>query len=444
MKKALSLTALSAALLISFPAFAADAPDAGAKPAPAAAKPVKPPSEMFEALSALGNEIKDVFGASKGNPIPYLDKLAAHEYSADTRAKLAKVFGSTEPLTIKRATSDAGMLVYTIAAPAHSYTDAAAVTTKWSDMSMNLVLDKAGQNMTAKGAWPSFSISDKAMTMTASGMTMHSAQRRNAQDVWLGKVQMDIGSVAFAAPAGGGAVLEGISFSGAVSQRGKVADIAYAFGIDTVKVGAEKSDALRMALRLTNIDMKAIEAMNDGLVKVERSSGAALTPEQQLAKVMTLFKAMGKTAAARGSALEIDDLSVGFGGNRAVIKGKLSLAPASEADFASPDRLSKKVVARLNVRLPVVLVTDIAKAVMAHDAKTKGKQMSAEEVAQGAQTLTDVMVGKMLNGGFAKLDNGVLLSLIEFKAGKLTFNGKEVALPKRSAAPRKPAAAAGQ
>jgi hypothetical protein len=59
------------------------------------------------------------------------------------------------------------------------------------------------------------------------------------------------------------------------------------------------------------------------------------------------------------------------------------------------------------------------------------------------QTMTDVVVGKLVGGGYARLENDVLVSNLEFRGGKLTANGKEVGLPKigagRCAAGRGPA-----
>jgi uncharacterized protein YdgA (DUF945 family) len=423
-KKVLALTALSAALLVSFPALAADT--APASPPAVAANAVKPPSEMFEALAALGAELKAAVGTGKGNPIPYLDKLAAHAYSDATKAKLGKVFGKTEPLTITRGAADAGMVSYAIAAPAYSYTDVNATTTAWSGMNLNLLLDKDGRNMTSKGAWPSFSISDKDMGVTVSGMTFDGKQRRNERNIWLGKVNGNIGKIAITPAGKPGAVLENWAFTSSAVQRGNGVDLSYDSNLKAVKVGGEQLDDVRFAMRMTNMDMRMLEKLSDSLAQAD-SSGK--TQAQQLAMVTEQFKAMGKSIATRGSSFEIEELSAGFRGNRAVIKGKVSLAPSTDADFASAAKMSKKVVVRLNVRVPVAFINDIAKAVIAQQAEAKQQPMTPDAIAQAAQSISDVVVGKLLNGSMAKLENGVLLSLIEFKAGKLTFNGKEVPLP---------------
>lgn len=438
-KKALTLSALSATLFLAFPAVAADAAAAAAPVVPAenGAQPAKPPSEMFEALAALGAELKAAIGSAKGNPIPHLDKLAAHQYSDATRAKVNKVFGSTEPLTIRRSAAAAGMVAYTVDAPAHRYTDSNATTTAWTALNMNLLLDKDGRSLVTKGGWPSLSISDKDMGMTVSDITFDGAQRRTDRNIWLGKVNANIGAVTFAPGGKPAAVLEGWAFSSNTVQRGSGVDISYDSRLKALKAGGDQFDDLRFAMRMVNIDMRALEKMTDGLAAAD---SAGKTEAQQLAMVVEQFKALAKSAAARGSTFEIDDFSAGLHGNRAVIKGKVTLAPSTDADFASAAAMSKKIGARFNVRVPVVFVTDVASAVISSQAASKGQPMAADALAQAAQSITDVVVGKLLNGGLAKLENGVLLSLVEFKRGKLTFNGKAVALPQTGTAPPKPAA----
>ena len=243
MKKALALTALSAALFASFPAVGADAPAAepvAAAPAKPAVKPFSSP--MIDALTALGTELKAAMGTGKGNPIPHLDKLAAHQYSPATVEKLRKVFGTAEPLQIKRSDAVPGMVGYTISAPAHSYTDPEnGSTVAWEDLKLDMTLDKQGRDLTSIGSWPSVSISSKDVTVTASGMTMQSKQHRTAQDLWLGKMQAGIDTIA-AGPGGKGVLFEGFSVTAAATQRGTGVDFAYDTRIKSIKADTVQID----------------------------------------------------------------------------------------------------------------------------------------------------------------------------------------------------------
>ncbi|MES2317825.1 MAG: DUF945 family protein [Pseudomonadota bacterium] len=437
MKKVLVLSALSASLLVSFPSFAVEADKpviavANVKPA----KPVKPPSDMFEALAALGTELKAAIGSGKGNPIPYFDKLAAHQYSDATKQKVTKVFGNTEPFTIKRSAAEGGMLSYVLNAPAHNYLDSNATTIAWSELDLSVLLDKAGRNMSTKGNWGSFSIADKTFGMAITDITLEGKQRRNAQNLWIGKINGGIGKIAITPAGTAGGAIEGITFASSAVERGTAVDIGYESNIKAIKFADEQVEDIRFAMRMLNIDMRALEKMTDGLANAEK---AGKTPEQKLALTMEQFKLLGKSVAKRGSALEIDEFSAAFHGHRAVIKGKVWLTPSTDAEMANMTKLVGKINARVNVRVPVALVNEVAKIVMAKQAAAKGEKPTPEATAQMAQSVTDVVVGKMLNGGYAKLEDGVLIALIEFKNSKLTFNGKEVALPKTPPKPAKPA-----
>jgi uncharacterized protein YdgA (DUF945 family) len=249
-------------------------------------------------------------------------------------------------------------------------------------------------------------------------------------------MQAGIDTIA-AGPGGKGVLFEGFAVTAATTQRGTGVDFAYDTRIKAIKADTVQIDDVRMNMRMSNIDMRLLEKLGNEYNLAER---AGMKPEQQAALMFKLFKAMGKSAAARGSALDIDEISAGYRGNRFVIKGKLSLAKSTDAELASMAGVAKKVNVRLNVQVPLALVTDVAMVVMAKQAEAKKEPMSEAALAQAAQIVTDVIVGKLLTGNLAKLENGVLVSLIEYKAGKLTFNGKEVALPKP--APAAPQAAA--
>jgi hypothetical protein len=62
----------------------------------------------------------------------------------------------------------------------------------------------------------------------------------------------------------------------------------------------------------------------------------------------------------RGSALEIDEISARYRGNKASIRGRIGLAGAVEADLQDMGALVKKIVASFEIRVPVAMVRDIA------------------------------------------------------------------------------------
>jgi TonB family protein len=182
-------------------------------------------------------------------------------------------------------------------------------------------------------------------------------------------------------------------------------------------------------MRIVNIDRASMVAMQAAGER-RREQLKTMTPEQQLAAMKPLLQTFGKAAILRGSSIEIDEISARFHGNKASIRGRVGLLGAVEADLQDMNTLLKKIVARFEVRVPVAMVRDIAGIVAARQAAQQGTPPNAASAAQFGQTMTDVIVGKLVGGGFARVENDVLVSTLEVRNGKLTANGKEIGLPK--------------
>jgi TonB family protein len=115
------------------------------------------------------------------------------------------------------------------------------------------------------------------------------------------------------------------------------------------------------------------------------------------------------------------------------------MAGAVEADLDDLKTLAKKIVASFEIRVPVAMVRDIAGVVAAKQAARQGSTPNGAGNAQVGQTMTDIVVGKLVGGGYARIENDVLVSNLAFRDGELTANGKKVELPKPAAGGAPPA-----
>lgn len=386
----------------------------------------------MDAFSLAGKELKAAVGNGKGNPIPLLDKLSAFEYSQDTRARLTTVFGHARPLSITRAKAAKGKVAFDLAMQAHSYRDQNEVQVSWTPLKVSLLLDQAGRHMDSSGSWAALDIAGPKTAVHVADMRLRFKQRRTADDIWVGQGGIEIASVSVG-PQGQAADLrmDDIRIATATRPRGKGHEIGSDLRIKTVSAGGVQVDGVRMALRATNVDIKALEALSTAMS--ESGAAGTLSREQQLAALLPAAKAFARSAAARGSAIEIDEISAGYRGNRALITGRVGLAAALEADFDTLAALSKKIVARVEIKVPVALISDIAGAVTARQAAATQAQGQAhpnlQAMAAAGQSVTDLIVGQMLNGGYARLEKGVLRTVIDYKDGQLSVNGKAVQLP---------------
>ena len=426
--KTLVLSSTLAAALAGMPVHAADAPP----------RPVVKPSAVMDAMMSMMREVQ----AADKPKLPMrerLDALAEFRHGPETAQKLKTVFGSERPWTLARLPVANGRYDYVgTLAPLH-YTSEIGENYEWAPLTLKIALDKASRNMTTHISWPSMVFEDKDVHVAVRDINLSAKQKRGFGDMWFGASQATIASVQIDVKKDGTRVaIEDIRFLGDLIERPKSADMAYGFSIKAISAAAEKVDNFKFAMRMTNIDKATIAEMK---ALGEKAQASAATPEQQLAAMQPIFKSMGKAVIQRGAAIEIDELSARYKGNTASFKGRVTVEGASEADLASMPTLVKKIVARFNVRVPVALVHDIATTVATRQANAQAKDGAAnpQTIAQIAQSIQDVVIGKMVGGGYARIEKDVLVSDIEFRGGVLRVNGKQIVLPAFNA-PKAPAA----
>lgn len=415
MTSTLLRTALTAALLAAVPAYAA------------APVTKKAPSARMETLKVVAKEIAAPFNFGAGNPIPRLDKLVRQPHSPATSARLMASFGIPALVTLNSAPAAPGMLAYALAMPARQLAEVDGETMQWAALESTLELDAAGRNLTWNASWPSFTLTDPEASITLSDMSMASTQQRTGNNLWIGNAAIKIAHMAVAAKDKSADVaVEDITIVATVAERGKVVDVGYDVKAKAFKVAGDQADNFVLRMRVSNVDFKTMEAFN-----LKTSVGSApLASNDIFGGNKKEFIAFARNAAARGTRLEIDELSASFHGHKITSSGSVSLAPVRDADFKTAAAFAKKVIARFDVQAPVGLVTEIAAIVTRKQALAKGQQISDEAVAQTSMMITDGMVAKLTSSGYVTLRDGVLTATIVFKGGKLSVNGKPVAIPK--------------
>jgi TonB family protein len=408
----------------------------------------KPPvrSELFVATFSAITEMQAADDAKLGMAAR-LDRLEQFRHSPATAEKLLKVYGSERPLTVMRMPAVGDGPAYRIALMPLKYTGPDGTTVDWAEASANIVLDKSGRNLTLDGGWPSVNVEDKQLRMAVRDITVAGKQHQGFGGLWFGNVQADLGSLVVepkAAQAGPVMAMEGVRVNSGFDERAKTAEMSYNLGIKSITMAGQRIDDLRMALRITNLDKQMLVNMKIAGEKI-KARQAGMTPDQQVAAVQPMIREFMRAAVTRGAALELDDFSAGYGGHRASIKGRITVQGAKPADLESIPALLKKVTGRFDVKVPLALVREVAGGIARKQLEQQhGGKADPQAAAQMAQTITDVMVGKLINGGFARVENDVIVTTVELRGGKLLANGKEIELPKPQPAPNAPVGAGDQ
>lgn len=416
----------------------AQAPAAPATPPAAAA-----PASAMPAIQALLKQYQDIFKSSSGNPLPRLDALAARPYAPELASLATTIFGDPQALHLRRLPDVQGKRSYALGAPAHTFSAAGEdFKASWSEIDAQLLADRNGRRITSKFQLDQLDIKGKDAQFALRDLRGAGEHRRAPDGAWLGKVEAHIASIQAGPKDQFLMRMDELSMLADVTMRNKNADIKYDFLVKSIKAGPVQVDRLHMGTRLTRLDVRALEKFQEEAEKLD----AGLDPALQLKAMSGQLRKLGKVLAARGSAVEIDDISASYKGHKATVKGRVSFDGARPADFDDAAALAKKVLVRLEVRVPVALVKEVTLNI-ARGQTPKNADGSDNEalIAQSAQSITDVVIGKMLGQGYARLDNGVLVSTIQFRHGKLTVNGKEVQLPTAPAPkPGQPAAVNGK
>lgn len=420
-------TALLLASLLAFPAAAADV------------KPVSGP--VMDAVQSALRELQ--LAEDPRLPLPVrLDRLASFRHTPETAAKLRAVFGTDKPYAFEQRPAQPGHLAYRARLePVHHVSDA-GFTIDWDEALLDLDMDKAGQRYDLAGRWNTIAGDDGKLRMSAQGMTLSGHQKRSRDGLWFGNIDMRIAGVRAEMKREGVVMtMDDLRFTSRTVEHPKTVDMHFENRIGAIAAAGEKVEDVHVAVRFMNIDKAALTALQAARER-QRQQAAAMTPQQQAAAMKPMLLDFAKTALTRGSALEIDDISARYRGNKASIRGRISLAGAVDADLHDFKALARKIVAKFEVRVPMAIVRDIAGVIASKQAAQKGGAPDSQGVAQLSQTMTDVVVGKMVGGGYARIEKDVLVSNLEFRNGALTVNGKPVGLPKIGAAAPPPVAAA--
>ncbi|MGW8391408.1 DUF945 family protein [Pseudoduganella sp. HUAS MS19] len=392
-------------------------PLAFAEPAEPAESP-KPAETASLAADYVKRELGSRLTVRHGKSIQP-DKASKNSYPPEQMAAVRAVFGSEDPLVVKRQPAAAGRISYSMSLPARQYTDGQS-TMDWAQANLNLAVAPNGSQQFS-ASLPFVRYSDGEDRIELSGVRSSGTV---AADPLVGKTSLEIGKVRFA-PVGGeetGFTIDDIRYRSDSKREGKYVGSRTEIAFGRSSAFGHAIDNLHLGLRLRKLDAGAIAGLK-GELEQARTAGDA---ERETGDVLTRLVPLMKRLVMRGAALEIEDLSGSYNGQKVVIKGSLSMPHAAEEDFASGAAALKKLQGRLEVAIPLQLLREIAYSVAVHhNGKNEGQQVPVDKMA--AQ-IYETMLGKAIANNYARLDKQFLRTTIELKGGLLAINGTAMPL----------------
>ena len=417
---------LAATLLLSPLVHAADAPPS---------KKAEAPPLMVQALTAATHELTNAI-ENGDNLNKTFAALATFSHSPETVKLLTEAFGDARPWSIEQRGIDKGRTSYQWLLKPLQQTTPAGGTLAWSGLPVDFGVDKSGKLLDYRGDWSSLSFEDKTARMMMARLGFNARQRRGAGNIWYGDMRGTIDSIVFEGKDSPLTIaMRGMDFNGKVVERARTVDMTQSFGIKSIEAAGEQVDDFRVALRVLNIDKAALVAMRAAEKKM---SAQQVASKDDLSAMMPLFKAFARGATAHKTAVHLDEFSLRFHGHQAMMRGRIGLDPVPGNKVGDLPGLVKYINARLIIKVPVALVREVALAIARQQAAAASKAQPlapSQDAAALGQSIADAMIGKLLGNGYARLENDVLVSSIEFRGGVLRMNGKKIDLP----APGQPA-----
>lgn len=384
----------------------------------------------MEVISASSNELNRALGGER-DAVKRLDIQAKFEYSPALRARLKAVFGNERPYPLVRSAGPKGQVIYTAKLMPHTYLDENGAAFSWSELNSRSVANKAGSTVDTKLSMQSATVVGKASAGMLENLSGDIKQVRGPDGIWYSTLNAKLGSLVIrSADAGGPDLKEAVrleDLAGRVNieRRGKKVDVVYGLSVQSIAFGGDHVERANLGIRLANLPAQAMPDLETEITKVQ---GAGLTEDAQTQVLMKSMLDFAKKMVKSGASVVIDDISASYRGNTASIKGRVDFDKVMDADFKSPMEFVRKIVARFDVRLPVALVKDVCR-VMVDKKVDRSNPDAAQLVEMATKDLAATAVGKLVNEGYAVMDKDELRSAIEFKNGKFTFNGKNIAVP---------------
>ena len=455
MKKLFISSALIVSLCLSSPAFAQEVTPASAIPltSGAPATPQSPSintapenkdlkdfldSPLWEAYFAALKELGPILNPGD-NIKAKIEHLDGFEFSTETRKKFFDLFGNDNPLHMKSKKLGNGNTDFTFVLDSLDYLDPKTGSkTHTSALTGKAMFNKSYNKVNTNASMPSINFDDgKSMQVTAHDLSLASNQAHGYSWLWFGTevVKLDHLAIDNSTP-DLHLNFDGMSMKENVKKHGKLVDFEMDFSLKSVNWGNEGLGPVHMALRLSNIDGKKFADINEDAKNLDQ---AKLTQEERVAAVTGMLRKFGLATLNNGASIDIQDISVKYHDMTAGLNGRITFNNVQSSDFESQKLIWEKVVARINVRVPMALVIDISRVTSRNNLEQQNiknkilnqpaQPVTDDAVNMMAKAMVDNLIGKLLQEKLVQIKHDTLLSTIEIKQGKFIINGKEVPLP---------------
>lgn len=395
------------------------------------ARPVKPaPSPLAIAIKAAAAEITE--RPASVSYAQWLDTLPGFRFSPATSKLLMQQLGTSRPFTVKRQAAPDGVRTYVFTAPAlrHNRPDGGVIS--WDAMTGSARVESDGVTLHNQFSAPRITVEDKMIRFDARDIAASGTSKD--PEMLYGEGGGTVGNFQVTTKADGSTVaMDGLFARFASVDQGATVGWHYDAGIHTLTAGGERLDDLHLAVNLNGLDKAALEnfVKMSKKFKAEQSTLAKLPPKVVSDDfVMPMLRQFGAALTAQGAAIELDDLSFSYHGNKARMHGQVHMENVTPADLDQPIALFKKAAGHFDVAVPVAMLHALAENVARKQLAKQQPGADAAAVAKMGDMVYDSMLKGALSAGYVRIDGDTLVTTVDIKDGALLLNGKPVQMPK--------------
>jgi len=330
----------------------------------------------------------------------------------ETKAQLAKVFGTANPLEISAKLNYGGGGRVNISSPAfNTVLEKDKEKVVWQGLTMEVGFVKDYKDINVNFNAPGLSVDGSdglSFKLGAISLKGDVSRAYPANSLYLGKTEASIASINVTDPEGPqkSFTLEQFKLSTDASMKDELVDLA-------AKIGVSKFVLDQKAFSDFHYDYGVKRLHGPSLAKISTAYTNAMSDPEKLGTLKVVWDEVAPLILQKDPELVLERLSVMTADGEAKLVGSAKLAGATATDIANPIMIISKIQSNLDITLTETLVAQMA-----------GTSQKDPEMQKAALASLNQQISAFEGQGFITRNGKMLNSKIEWKQGSLSVNGK--------------------
>ena len=331
---------------------------------------------------------------------------------AESKAQLAKVFGTANPLDISTRLGYAGGGRVSISSPAfNTVLEKERDKISWQGLNLEVSFEKDYKTFTLALNAPGLSIEGpdgKSAKLGAISMKAEGSKAYPGTSIYLGTLNASLASFNFINTAvdSKSMSLEQLTLATDTSMKDDLIDGMAKIGIGKISYDKQEYSGIHYDYGIKRLHGPSI-------AKISAAYSNTAGDMEKIAAIKAAWEEVAPQILQKEPEFVLERLSAVTPDGEAKMAGSAKLIGASLADFANPLFLITKIQANLDITMTDSLI-----------AKYNESSQKDPDMQKVAQENMDRQIAAFIEAGFINRNGKSLSSKLEWKQGKMTVNGK--------------------